>query len=120
MGNWSMEEHDQMSATEIVTHYESLSHLTSQMREAAEQGKWDVLLDLEHRCSQHVETMKPVDAVAALDESGRERKAQLIKKILTDEAVIRNRTEVWMEQLQRIMHSNRQEQRLQDAYSGGQ
>ena len=109
-----------MSASKIVTNYESLSHLTGQMREAAEQGKWDDLVVLENRCSQHVETMKPVDVVAALDESARQRKIQLIKKILADDAVIRSRTEVWMEQMQRIMSSNRQEQRLQHAYSGGQ
>lgn len=107
-----------MSASPIIVNYESLSVLTAQMREAAARGEWDQLADLERQCSRHVATMKPADAAAALDEPSRQRKIQLIKKILADDAEIRNRTEVWMGQLQRIMQSNRQEQRLQHAYGG--
>lgn len=106
-----------MSSSQVIANYESLSALTEQMRTAAVQGEWDQLVGLEQQCSQHVATMKPVDTTAILDESARQRKIQLIKKILADDADIRNRTEVWMGQLQRIMQSNRQEQRLQQAYS---
>lgn len=108
-----------MSAPQVISNYESLSELTSQMRDAAVQGEWDRLLILEHQCSQHVATMKLVDTMGRLDEPARQRKIHLIKKILADDAEIRSRTEVWMEQLQRIMHSNRQEQRLHQAYSVG-
>jgi flagellar protein FliT len=105
-----------MSASEVITNYESLSSITSQMREAAVHSEWDQLIGLEKQCSQHVATMKPVDAPAMLDEPARQRKIQLIKKILADDAEIRNRTETWMGQLQRIIQSNRQEQRLYQAY----
>lgn len=105
-----------MNTQQIISNYESLSVLTSQMRDAAVQGEWDQLIDLEQQCSQHVATMKPVDTFDTLDASTRQRKVHLIKKILADDAEIRNHTEAWMGQLQRIMHSNRQEQRLQQAY----
>ncbi len=105
-----------MSAAAVVTNYESLSAITEQMRAAANQGEWDKLVDLEKQCSRHVATMKAADAGAKLDESARQRKIQLIKKILADDADIRSHTEVWMGQLQRIMQSNRQEQRLHQAY----
>jgi flagellar protein FliT len=62
-----------------------------------------------------VEEIKPRDAVP----SGAEERAQkiaLLKKILADDAEVRNRTESWMEQLQRIMQSSRSEQRLQQTY----
>jgi flagellar protein FliT len=101
---------------QVITNYESLSAITSQMRDAAVHGEWDQLIGLEQQCSQHVATMKPVDATAMLDEPARQRKIQLIKKILADDAEIRNRTETWMGQLQRIIQSNRQEQRLHQAY----
>lgn len=107
-----------MSLSRIITNYESLSALTGRMREAAVHGEWDQLIDLEQQCSQQVAAMKPVDTAATLDEPARQRKIHLIKKILADDAEIRNRTEVWMEQLQRIMQSNRQEQRLQQVYGG--
>jgi flagellar protein FliT len=107
-----------MSASEVITNYESLSSITSQMRDAAINAEWDQLVVLEQQCSRCVSAMKPVDAEAKLDEPARQRKIQLIKNILADDAEIRNRTEIWTGQLQRILQSNRQEQRLQQAYGG--
>lgn len=105
-----------MNATQVILNYESLSALTGRMRDAAEHGEWDTLISLEQQCSRQVETMKPADAAAALDEASRQRKIQLIKKILADDAEIRNRTETWMGQLQRLMQSSRQERQLHRAY----
>lgn len=107
-----------MGSSQIIVNYESLSALTSQMREAAVRGEWDQLIDLEQQCRRHVDAMKQADANATLDEPSRQRKATLIKKILAHDADIRNRTAAWMGQLQRIMQSNRQEQRLQQTYGG--
>lgn len=107
-----------MGSHQIVTHYESLSAITGQMRDAAIHEEWDQLIGLEQQCSRHVTAMKPLDEATTLDEPARQRKIQLIKKILRDDAEIRNRTQSWMGQLQRIMQSNRQEQRLQQAYGG--
>ncbi|MGA8864739.1 MAG: flagellar protein FliT [Gallionella sp.] len=106
----------QAVGNQIITNYESLSSLTSKMREAAVHGEWDQLVRLEQQCSQHVVTMKTADAEVELDEPARLRKIELIKNILADDAVIRNRTEKWMVQLQSIMQSNRHGQRLQQAY----
>ena len=108
----------QVTGYQVIANYESLFALTGQMRDAAVHGEWDQLINLEQQCNRHVAAMKPVDATATLDESARQRKIQLIKKILADDAAIRIHTEVWMGQLQRIMQSNRQEQRLQKAYGG--
>lgn len=105
-----------METSKVIANYESLSNLTGQMRNAAMNNEWDNLLDLEQQCSQHVAYMKHVDTPATLDEPARQRKIQLIKKILSDDAEIRSRTETWMKQLHNIMHSNRQEHRLHQAY----
>lgn len=107
-----------MKTSKVILNYESLSAITSQMRDAAVHGKWSLLIALEQQCSQHVATMKPIDAVTILDEPARQRKIQLIKKILADDVEIRNHTEVWVGQLQRIIQSNRQEKCLQQTYGG--
>jgi flagellar protein FliT len=106
----------QVAGYQVITNYESLSAITEQMREAAVLGEWDQLIGLEQQCRLHVAAMKPVDASAVLDEPSRQRKAQLIKNILTHDADIRSRTQEWMGQLQRIMQSNHQAQRLHQAY----
>lgn len=106
-----------MQTSKVIANYESLSAITREMRKAASSGEWDQLIMLEQRCSQHVASMKPLDAAAELVESERLRKIQLIKEILSDDAEIRGRTQAWMGQLQHVMQSNRQEQRLRQTYS---
>ncbi len=105
-----------MGGNQVIANYESLSRLTAQMREAAVQGEWDRLIEIEQQCRQHVAAIKQADASVILDAPARQRKVQIIKKILAHDADIRSRTVAWMEQLQRIMQSNRQEQRLNRAY----
>ncbi len=101
----------------VIENYEFLSSITAQMRVAATDGQWDQLVELEKQCSQHVAIMKTQDMDIPPNESTRLRKVELIRKILADDAEIRNRTEPWVEQLQRIMHSTGQERRLQQTYS---
>lgn len=99
-----------------VENYQKLSELTGRMRLAATEGQWDHLVELEQECKRQVEIIKPLDQ-QAVDEEARKQKIALIKKILADDAEIRNRTEVWMGQLQRIMQSTKSEARLQQAYN---
>ena len=101
----------------VIENYEYLSALTEQMREAAVQNNWDHLVELENQCTQRVASMKEQDASTPLDEDTRLRKVALIRKILADDAEIRNRAEPWMGQLKRIMQSAQQEQRLLETYS---
>jgi flagellar protein FliT len=100
----------------VIENYQYLSKLTSQMRDAASQGDWDKLVELEQQCSRHVESMKQQD-LAPIDENVRQKKAELIHKILADDAAIRDQTVPWMAQLQRIMQSSRSEQKVRQAYS---
>jgi len=106
-----------MDSSRVIANYESLYALTEQMRDAAVGGEWDRLIDLERQCRLQVDSMKAADETVALDEAARQRKVGLIKKILAHDADIRGRTMAWMEHLQHAMQSNRQEQRLQEAYS---
>ncbi len=105
-----------MNASQVIANYEVLSIMAGQMLEAATSDDWDLLIDLEQQYSELVAITKPLDAEIMLDEAARQRKKQLIDKILADDAEIRNRTKAWMSQLQLSMQSNRQEQRLLQAY----
>ena len=100
----------------VIEKYESLAGITGKMREAAAQGEWDLLVELEEQSRTEVAVLKTLDLTPS-DEATRLRKVALIKKILADDAVIRSKTELWMDQLQRIMNNARSEDRLQKAYS---
>lgn len=99
----------------VLEDYRQLSGITAQMREAAAEGEWDRLVELEQSCRRKVEELKPRDGVPA-DPDERRQKVALIKQMLADDADIRSRTEVWMQQLQRIMQGTQSEKRLQDTY----
>lgn len=101
----------------VVENYEVLSSIMGEMRVAATQGEWDRLVELESQCSRRVETMKAQDATTPIDENTRLLKVALIRKILADDKEIRNHTEPWMAQLQRLIQSAGQERLLQQAYS---
>ena len=101
----------------VIQNYEQLSSIMREMRAAAAQEDWDRLVMLEKQCSQHVAGMKPQDEAASLDEATRLRKVALIRKILTDDAEIRNKVDPWLAQIQRQLQGIRQERRVQHAYT---
>lgn len=101
----------------VIENYQFLSGITGKMRAAAAHGEWDQLVELEQECSQRVAMMKQQDH-DPLDESIRLQKVALIKKILADDAAIRDQTLPWMAQLQRNMQSTRSERRVAQAYAG--
>jgi len=105
-----------MDSPEVIAHYEALSTLTEQMHAAAIHGEWDRLVELEEQRGRVVATIRQLDAVSTLDGIDLQRKAQLIKNILTQEADIRTRTETWMTELQKHIKSSSQEKQLLRAY----
>jgi flagellar protein FliT len=105
-----------MSASQIIAHYESLSALTGQMREAAGHEQWDRLIELEKKRGRLIAAVKPLDASVELDEPARRRKDQLISEILAGDAEIRSLAQVWMGQLQLTMQSTFQQLRLLKEY----
>jgi flagellar protein FliT len=99
----------------LIEDYQQLSGIIGKMREAAEVGEWDRLIALEKDCSRKVEEIKPHDCVPSNPDE-RAQKLALLKKILADDADIRDRTVTWMEQWKRVMQSTRSEQRLLQTY----
>ena len=102
----------------VLEKYEFLADITAKMHAAAVQGEWDLFVELEEQSSAQVAELKILD-LKPIDEATRLRKVTLIKKILADDAEIRNKLDPWMDQLQRIMNSARSEDRLQKAYTAG-
>lgn len=111
-----MPKHEHAGAAQVIANYEQLATLTEEMRKAAAQEEWERLIEIERQCSMLVSEMKSVDAEVKLDKAAQQHKFELINKILADEAVIRNHTQTWMDQLKSLIQSNRQEQRLHKAY----
>lgn len=105
-----------MNEQEVIHLYENVAVITQQMLNAAREGDWDRLTALETRCSDQVNILKSGESPLALTGTSRERKVEIIKKILADDREIRNLTQPWMEQLSRLINSTGTERKLNQAY----
>jgi flagellar protein FliT len=84
------------------------------MADAARAGDWEKLTGLEERCSALVSQLKSA-LPAKLDRETQLQKAELIRKILADDAEIRAHTEPWMTNLRKFLGDARQERNVRQA-----
>lgn len=103
----------------IIAAYEAILAITGQMLEAARNDDWDRLVALEKDCKKLVDELIAGSGSQPLSSQFQRRKAEIIRKVLADDAEIRNITEPWMAQLQHILGSAGQEKRLRQAYGPG-
>ncbi|MDP1604820.1 MAG: flagellar protein FliT [Legionella sp.] len=105
-----------MTGDEIIQTYEAILAVTREMLEAAHQGNWELLAAREHACRELVEKLMSVRADGQLGPEARRRKVEIIRKVLADDAEIRNLTEPWLARLQHLLTSTGQERKLYSAY----
>lgn len=105
-----------MDSQEVISLYETVAGITDKMLAAARNGDWEELIALEARCAGHVATLKAGEPPVPLTGNVRERKVQIIQKILSDDREIRNITQPWMENLSNMMSSVGTERKLNHAY----
>lgn len=105
-----------METLDILEVYENVAAITNEMLNAARSGNWEQLAALESRCSSQVATLKKHDASMALTGAHRDKKVEIIRKILADDQEIRTITEPWMKQLSAMMQSTGTERKLSQAY----
>jgi flagellar protein FliT len=107
-----------MNSQEVVSLYETIAALTEQMLTAARSANWMQLAALEKLCAGHIETIKQSEKEPALG-AIRERKIEVIQKILADDREIRNITEPWMKKLSLQINSVGTQRKLAKAYGAG-
>ncbi len=78
------------------------------MLAAAREDQWTVLIELQKDYSALVDRLRPVDATFVLSEHERARKHDLIRRILLDDAVIRELAMPRLARLSALLASNRQ------------
>jgi flagellar protein FliT len=105
-----------MQQQHIIDSYKSISILTGEMVVAARAGDWDELTELEQICRSKVETLKMMKEGITMNSDGKKEKVEVIKKILADDARIRELTEPWMTSLHAILSANHKGKMVDKAY----
>jgi flagellar protein FliT len=107
-----------MTAEEVLDRYERLRGLTAAMLESARGGEWDALIDLERQSSVVLQPLVSANGGPALDATQRQRKAEVLKEILREDAEIRSLTSDWMSKLEQFLGNSARGKAAQQLYRG--
>jgi len=90
-------------STTLLQHYEAIEQASEQMLEAARGGDWDRVVKLEGACAMLIAQLKNAAGTQELGQDERQLKSRIMKRILVNDAQIRNLAEPWLEDLDRLM-----------------
>lgn len=99
--------------------YEQMCALSTRMVEAARAKDWDRLIALERAVTQLRDTLMQDGGTAAETPEETERRRELIRRILEDDAEVRRHTEPWMERVRRFLTGNARRQPIDRACGSG-
>ena len=105
-----------MTSRDVIQTYEAILEVTARMLEAARNSEWELLVEREQECRMLVDKLMAAHAGIELDDDARKRKSEIIRKVLSDDAAIRDLTQPWMARLQHMMASAGRERQLHAAY----
>jgi flagellar protein FliT len=111
-------EMDDSRASEILALYAQLSAVTTRMREAAGAANWDGLVELEAECADVSSRLIACEDGAARSSEYQRRKADLIRKVLEDDAEIRENVNARLAGLWRLIDGRANIDKLNAAYRG--
>ena len=109
---------DDTHANEILALYAQLSVLTTQMREAARAANWDGLVALGVECADVSSRLVACEDGAPRSSDYQRRKTDLIRKVLEDDAEIRQNVNERLASLWRLIDGRSSVERLNAAYGG--
>jgi flagellar protein FliT len=89
----------------IIACYEMISHATGRMLVAARKNDWNTVVSAESECSLIIDELKKLGDLVPSDLVLRQRKAEIIRKVLADDAEIRNLTQPWLRKLDGYLQS---------------
>jgi flagellar protein FliT len=90
-----------MNTNEVLSMYENIAGITSRMVIAAQAGDWNGLARLKDQCASQASAT--ATGVPPLAGAQRTRKIDLLRQIMANDRAVREVTEPWMGQLERVM-----------------
>lgn len=87
----------------LLQYYEAIEQASEQMLEAARCGDWDRVVKLEGACALLISQLKNAAAGAELGREERQLKGRIMKRILVNDAEIRNLAEPWLNELSHMV-----------------
>lgn len=102
--------------TDTLAYYKAVAAASGDMLKAARRQDWEGLAEAERRCAAVIAILKASGAEARLDGDKRQHKAEIIRRVLADDAEIRRIVDPRMRELERLLGAAGTRRRLDDAY----
>ena len=102
---------------EILGRYEAIAQTTCRMLAAARSSDWEGLVAHERVCAGLIEELRAAgDDKRTLSREANARKCQIIRRLLADDAEIRNLTQPWLAKLETILRAGANQRRIDATY----
>jgi len=101
---------------EALSYYRSVETASNEMLQAVRRQDWDGLVEAERRCAGVIARLKAADAEAKLNEAERSHKAEIIRRVLAQDAEIRRLLDPRMLELEHMLNTAGNRRRVDDAY----
>jgi flagellar protein FliT len=87
----------------LIERYQDIARLSRAMLAAAHRGDWDEVARLEASCRGLIEHLRRAAMTGALNGVEQQRRIELLREILRDDAQIRMRAEPWLTELEQLV-----------------
>ncbi len=104
---------------DIVERYRRMADASSRMLTAARDDDWDRVCLIEKDCAGIVAELSTIGDLSPSDPELRQQKIALMRRVLADDAAIRQLSEPWMAKLDAMMRNAGNVGRVQRAYGAG-
>ena len=104
--------------SQVLECYVAMAEISAEMLDSAQRGDWDALIDAETRCAALVERLRTLGDSHTMSDAGARQKYKLIRKILDDDARIRDITQPWLHTLETLLRGEVAARKLQANYGG--
>lgn len=92
-----------MADETLLEFYEAIERASEDMLQAARDGDWDRVVKLEGACAVLISQLKHAASGRELDAQEARMKSKIMRRILQNDAQIRNLAEPWLEDLDRLL-----------------
>lgn len=88
---------------QFLTCYDAVSEASGRMLDAARSSDWESMVSAERECAELISRLKRLGAPDGMSEPARRRRIETLRKIVADDAQIRELTQPWLLTLDRFI-----------------
>ena len=105
-----------MEGDHILAIYEDMSRITGRMVKAARDENWEQLVTLERECGARFQALLASEDGQPRNGEYQRRKSALIRRVLDDDAQIRDIVDPWLARIRTLLGNTHQQKRLSQVY----